>query len=284
MAEKISGFEEYYSQRSKRDRTLKLNVVRQVNESYLNMINKIYVAIIEYRNDKKYGTVMFNKKIKRDIKSIIDDFVLKFNNNLLKKCVLLANYSIRSEKIDARSLKLKSNADPNGYADTVQLYIEEINGYVLTQRDRMINQIWSSIRSDCIKIQMLMRRENLSRNKARELCVSSGYSDIRFVFTDKLNRKRDAGGYFEMLARSTMSSIELDSYIYAMITDGFDTAKILECVGENKCSKYNGTLISISGKNKNLPSIDDIMDGGEIWHPNCSHLISVIEEQNDLNG
>ncbi|NCD40747.1 MAG: hypothetical protein EOL88_01510 [Bacteroidia bacterium] len=283
MAEKISGFEEYYLQRTSKDRTIKLIVLRQTRESYLNMVNKIYVAMIKYRNDKKYGTNIFNRKIKREIKSIIDDFVSKLNKNLLKKCILLANYSIRSEKKDARSINLKSSVDPNGYADTVYLYIEDINGYILTQRDRMLNQIWSSIRSDCIKIQRLMKYENISRNKAREICVSSNHTDIMFVFEDKLNRKRDAGGYFEMLARSTMSSVELDSYIYAMITDGFDTAKILECAGENKCSKYDGTLISISGKNKNLPSIYEISDGGKIWHPNCSHLISVIEEQDDLN-
>jgi len=278
---KLSAFEEYYSQRDSKNRTIKVLVINKVRESYENMINSIFVLLVTSRKNKKYGSIASYKSLIRNAENIINNFMDGYQRNLSKKCTLIANYSIRSEIKDVSKFGIKSKAQSKDYDDSIKLYLDEQMGFAKAQASRMINQIWSIIRSDDIMIQRLMNLKNMSRRKAIEYHVANSELDLKFTFIDKSLRKKSSIWYFEMLANSMMKNIELDAYIYAMISDNLDIARINKCDGDHKCSRYDGEIISITNSSSKYRSFEDVQKEGYIWHPNCSHLITAIEENNE---
>lgn len=273
MSNTVGGFEEYYKQRTKKDRTLKTLILKNVSDRYSDLYNALYVLLHNAKKDHRYGRSIFNKALLKEANKLITGFIDGFEKYLDKKCSLVASYSIRSAKSDMSSLKIKSSVNAKDFLPSVGLYVEETIRYANAQKERMTAQIASMVKNDSIKISRLASQNNLSFKKAKEIYV--GDSDFNFYFVDKLNRKKNMNWYFGVLTSSIIQHIELDSYIYAMIADGIDLVKILECDGDSGCSKFNGNIVSISGDNKDYVSIDSLINSGEIWHPNCSHLITV---------
>ena len=273
MSNTVGGFEEYYRQRTKKNRSLRSLILKSVSDKYSDLYNALYVLLHNAKKDSRYGRSVFNKSVFRDANALIVAFLKGYEKHLEKKCSLLASYSIRSAKADLAALKIKSSVDVKDFLATVDSYVDETMRYANAQKDRMLAQISSMLKNDGIRISRLASQKNISFKKAKEIYV--GDSEFNLYFVDKLNRKKNMNWYFGVLTGSIMQHIELDSYIYAMITDGIDLVKILECDGDSGCSKYNGNIVSISGDSSEYVSMDSLLNSGEIWHPNCSHLITV---------
>lgn len=278
MSQKISGFDEYYGQRSSRNRSVRLITLDQVYRAYSAMSNSIYVLLNESRLNKKYSTNVFNKSLINSINSILDDFFYRLEKSLVKKCTLLASYSIRSERQDVKRLGIRSTASPQEYLPVVDLYIDEFMMHCDNIKSRIIGHVTSLIKKDGILIRRIMHLEKKTRIAAISEYSRKKDFDFRLSFVDRAGRSKKMEWYIGVLVNSTMLNIELDSYIYAMTADGLDLAQINPCSGDTRCSKYDGVILSVSGKNENYQSFDSLMSSKDIWHPNCAHLITAVKE------
>jgi len=103
-------------------------------------------------------------------------------------------------------------------------------------------------------------------------------------FIDKSGKRWTKNNYFNMVARTVPATISREAYKESMISAGVElfeqTGKkedlirfdLAEITGGSQpcpiCARWRGVIISISGANKDFPSLQDALDAG-VWHPNC---------------
>lgn len=118
-----------------------------------------------------------------------------------------------------------------------------------------------------------VRREMMRRMDER---VAEGLPSWRFL--DKGGRAWAGGNYFDMLTRTLTSTVARAGYVDGMVRDGFDLATI-EGGGDPcpACAAWRGVVVSVSGANKDFPSLKDAEADG-VFHPNCfiSHKTRVM--------
>ena len=96
-------------------------------------------------------------------------------------------------------------------------------------------------------------------------------SDSQFKFVDAKNRVWNTNAYVEMLSRTTLLNAGRETYLDTCAEKGKDVVRIT--VSGNacpKCAEWENRLVSISGKTKGLPTLQNAIDGG-LFHPNCTH-------------
>ena len=96
-------------------------------------------------------------------------------------------------------------------------------------------------------------------------------SDSQFKFVDAKNRVWNTNAYVEMLSRTTMLNAGRETYLDTCAEKGKDVVRIT--VSGNacpKCAEWENRLVSISGKTKGLPTLQQAIDSG-LFHPNCTH-------------
>lgn len=112
---------------------------------------------------------------------------------------------------------------------------------------------------------------------SKRLFLANGGTN--FIFTDAKGATWNGEAYFDMLSRTTLNNSSRESYLQACADQGSDIVSVSfsgkPCPA---CAKWEGRLLSISGKTKGLPSLADAIVGG-LFHPNCTHhLVAVPPE------
>ncbi len=112
---------------------------------------------------------------------------------------------------------------------------------------------------------------------SKRLFLANGGTN--FIFTDAKGATWNGEAYFDMLSRTTLNNSSRESYLQACADQGSDIVSVSfsgkPCPA---CAKWEGRLLSISGKTKGLPSLADAIAGG-LFHPNCTHhLVAVPPE------
>ena len=99
------------------------------------------------------------------------------------------------------------------------------------------------------------------------------------VFVDKAGRKWASDSYFSMLNRTVHANVARDTYIDTASDAGFDLYRIVggpsSGEADDPCNEWNGEIISMTGATKGYPTYDDALAAG-VWHPNCTHSLSVV--------
>lgn len=105
-----------------------------------------------------------------------------------------------------------------------------------------------------------------------------------FAFVDRAGRKWDTAHYLATNVRTNMMNCYnnqvVDTYSratgsdYVEITDDGRTAKI-SC---EKCRKWAGRILCVSGKDPDFPTIQDAQRDG-MFHPNCIHTLDPVNEK-----
>ena len=110
-----------------------------------------------------------------------------------------------------------------------------------------------------------------------------------FTFTDAKGRVWNTEAYTKMLARTTLMNAGRESYLDTCADKGKDVVRI-SISGDAcpKCAEWENRLVSLSGKTKGLPLLQDAIDGG-LFHPNCTHSTVAVgdwdrETNFDKNG
>ena len=97
-------------------------------------------------------------------------------------------------------------------------------------------------------------------------------------FVDKAGRHWEMATYAEMATLTAIERATLRGYTDTMQTYGFDLAVISSHVGACPiCAAWEGVIVSVSGNNREYPSLSDA-EGAGVFHPRCLHHISTYYE------
>lgn len=90
-----------------------------------------------------------------------------------------------------------------------------------------------------------------------------------YRFIDAAGRQWANADYLSMLTRTTLQKVARESYADTLIQHGDDLA-IIQTSGENChiCDAWGGLVISLTGRDKRYPSLQQAYDAG-MFHPNC---------------
>ena len=94
-------------------------------------------------------------------------------------------------------------------------------------------------------------------------------------FVDKAGRNWDLSSYAEMCARTVGSHAALQGHIDRQVEVGEDLVKV-STIGTTCpiCQRWQGVVLSISGKNPKYHSVDEAKASG-LFHPNCKHTLTM---------
>ena len=117
-----------------------------------------------------------------------------------------------------------------------------------------------------------------SRQVTAELLTRLESRPEGFKFVDAGNRVWDSKAYCEMLARTTLLNTSRQEYLNTCAENDADVVCVTvsgHCC--EKCAVWENRLLSISGKTKGLPTVDDAIAEG-LFHPNCTHSLSEVDD------
>lgn len=90
-------------------------------------------------------------------------------------------------------------------------------------------------------------------------------------FKDSRGRRWNMSTYAEMVARTTTMEAHLEGTKTRLLENGHDLVQISEHSNPcPKCKAWEGRVISLSGEDKDHPSLDDAKAAG-LFHPRCRH-------------
>lgn len=117
-------------------------------------------------------------------------------------------------------------------------------------------------------------RRQISKNIEKQL-VGEGIQGL----IDRRGREWDLDRYAEMLARTKLTQAHNTGVTNRMLESGYDLVQVSSHFGACElCRPFEGKILSVSGRNKAFPSVDDAMRNG-LFHPNCRHKILPIENK-----
>lgn len=90
-------------------------------------------------------------------------------------------------------------------------------------------------------------------------------------FRDRAGRMWSMPAYAEMTARTAITSAHLQGRHNTLADQGFDVVKVSDSPEECPlCRPWEGQILSISGKDPDIPSVQEAKDAG-LFHGNCGH-------------
>ena len=103
-------------------------------------------------------------------------------------------------------------------------------------------------------------------------------------FVDKSGRNWELSSYAEMCARTVSAHAALQGHIDRQIEVGEDLVKV-STIGTTCpiCSRWQGVVLSISGKSPKYHSLDEAKASG-LFHPNCKHTLGMFIPELDGEG
>ena len=103
-------------------------------------------------------------------------------------------------------------------------------------------------------------------------------------FVDKSGRSWNLSSYAEMCARTVSAHAALQGHIDRQLEVGEDLVKV-STIGTTCpiCSRWQGVVLSISGKSPKYHSLDEAKASG-LFHPNCKHTLGMFIPELDGEG
>ena len=103
-------------------------------------------------------------------------------------------------------------------------------------------------------------------------------------FVDKAGRSWNLSSYAEMCARTVSAHAALQGHIDRQLEVGEDLVKV-SSIGTTCpiCQRWQGVVLSISGKSPKYHSIDEAKASG-LFHPNCKHTLGMFIPELDGEG
>lgn len=90
---------------------------------------------------------------------------------------------------------------------------------------------------------------------------------------DKAGRRWQLETYTDMLVETKLR----DAYIEGVRTEGLEYGTDLAIISghgaKDACGQWEGVIISMNGMTEGLPTYDDALNSGQVFHPRCQHHI-----------
>lgn len=140
---------------------------------------------------------------------------------------------------------------------------------------RKANDVYTSVIAQ-VSAQVATGTVTVREAVQRELAIFADKGITGFV--DAAGNRWEMATYAEMATITAIENAALAGYIETMQEFGFDLAVISSHEGACPlCVAWQGVIVSVSGKDKKYPSLDDARAGGA-FHPRCMHHLSTYYE------
>jgi hypothetical protein len=133
---------------------------------------------------------------------------------------------------------------------------------------RRVDDIYRTLALENIKGSVVGYKswQKVARN-LREQLAEHGVT----AFKDIKDRKWNMRTYAEMVARTTTMEAHLQGTALRLQEHGHDLIKVSTHSGTcEKCAPWQGKILSLSGRSKEYPSLQEAKDAG-LFHPRCRH-------------
>lgn len=114
--------------------------------------------------------------------------------------------------------------------------------------------------------------KELSKKGLSENITKNGFVGI----VDRAGRKWDLATYSKMVITTKVNQAFIEGVRHEAEETGFDLAVISDHNAEDACRKWEGVVISLTGKTKGYITYAQARATNEIWHPNCEHTLHPI--------
>lgn len=94
-------------------------------------------------------------------------------------------------------------------------------------------------------------------------------------FVDRAGRHWGLAEYTDMAMRTAIMRVNLKATVDKMLEHKWDLCFVNSHMGAcPKCQKWQGVVMSLTGRTPGYPTLQQAMDGG-LFHPNCAHILQV---------
>ena len=154
--------------------------------------------------------------------------------------------------------------------------------------EKKIKQLVRSVVSDTMRVKALEQLgRRTTRNAIIEKLTQQGLSrkltDEAWVgIIDKAGRRWNLSTYAEMVVRTKLQQAHVEGVRVEALERGVDLAVISSHGATDPCRNYEGLVISMNGETPGYKTYQELRQSGKIFHPNCKHHISSIQDINLL--
>lgn len=145
---------------------------------------------------------------------------------------------------------------------------EDVNGMIGRRVDDIYRKLaLENVRASTIGYQSWQK---VARNYRQQL-ADQGVTG----FTDRAGKKWNMASYARMVSRTTTMEAAVQGTAMRLQENGHDLVEVTTHSSPcPKCEPWEGKVLSLSGEDKDHPSLDDAKAAG-LFHPNCRHQISL---------
>lgn len=238
---------------------------------YDNLYASIIVELINIRTSKGYYSRQARWAAYKRITRLIDAMILRLGKEArynLKRFARLVGKGIIKDLPKKPSLR-KTNAIVD---DVFERTYDDFTTHAKFQCERIKNQIWRTMRDEAISILSRSNIDGITRAEAQQAIISQPL-DKDFGYIDNRGYRWDSKTYFDVLTRTMLIEAERSTASAVLIETGNDLARITSVPTNDECRNWIGKVVSLTGKTKGYPTLEQVKATGEIFHPRCRHSL-----------
>lgn len=253
-----------------------------LDDIYDKYENKIQITVLRARKSPNYSSVKYTRALTSRINGILNGFENEYLGALQKHVKVVAREQIGRFYDDFPNEKgiTKGRQDALKKASS---YFDSKSFYVKNHVAKMKQDITTALKQD----QLLITRHSLLNGMSRKNALNEvrdfiQSNEIKTTFTNKSGASYKTRTYFEMLGRTVISQFGNEVYQDALVESGRDLARISSHGATDRCKKWEGQIISITGATPGYPTLQGTKDSGDIWHPRCKHFLIPVEVEDGV--
>ncbi len=231
-------------------------------------------------NPEKIHSSSVKWTIRSSINSTINGLEVEVQSAALEQ--LVEAYNKIAEELEALAEELNTDAanlqrqlDASSALRDIDAELNESFAVELSHMRRDVDDIYRQI----IEAQSAAREETAASQRwAMQSALDEFAANGITGFTDKAGRRWGLQEYSDMATRTAMQRASMQATMDSMERFGWDLCFVNSHMGAcPKCQKWQGVIMSLSGKTEGYHTVQEAMDEG-LFHPNCAHILQVYFE------
>lgn len=219
-----------------------------------------------------------------DVEPIIEKIVRdSFKEGQARTLMDLGEAKTLSEATKGVSMSLMAT-------QTIDAMVADTFEDVLSLTDRTSKRIKKQVRDIAGEVMRLSTIQQIGLDTMRKdlttQLLKKGFSKtIEKNFkgvTDSAGRRWKLDAYVNMITKTKVSQAYMEGAKTEAVSRGVDLAVISSHGAKDACRKYEGMVVSLTGATKGFPTLQEIKQTNEIFHPNCSHTITPLRSMDLL--
>jgi hypothetical protein len=243
---------------------------------YLEARYRIESRIAEYvRSGRNSFTGPRMVKLMEEIQSMFPEFEEKYRETAKEAITYIAQSYYRSALND-----LSLTGTPvDGFAkDRLQLTLDDAYTHIAGATRKMSDYAIYNLRRLSAQVMRVANLTGATRAQVSRQLYAANYADGFFQFRDRAGKAWNSEAYFDMLGRTLLHNTARENYLQACADEKSDIVTVSTSGNPcPACAKWERRLLSISGKSKKYPPLQDAINDG-LFHPNCTHRLMAVPE------